>query len=403
MIDPRGWNDMSSGIGDVSVIQSDARPSLEQEARRGHLHIPVLDGLRGIAVIGVMFFHFAMSPAAPSRLNDLLIRVSRFGWIGVDLFFVLSGFLITGILIDAKSSPHYFRNFYARRTVRIFPLYYGVLALFYLIAPHTNLYPAAGVAAAKQYQAWYWLYASNFLIAFKGGWVFEQFTHFWSLAVEEHFYLFWPAIVYLVSPRKLGWVCLAFIAGGLVVRLVFTMLGLNEYYAHLLTPSRVDSLALGGLVAVMARRRNGLRDFVGAAKIVAVICVLGVGIIYARVHDFQPKYQIVRTAGFTLLALLFGAILVLSVTAKADGLAGRVLGGRVLRFFGKYSYGLYIFHVLIVPPVRESVSAVRMAGHIGAFGGLAVHIAACFLVSIAMALLSWHLFEKWFLELKRYF
>lgn len=394
---------MSSGIGDVSVMQSDAQVSLAQDARSGHLHIPVLDGLRGIAVIGVMFFHFAMSPAAPSRLNDLLIRVSRFGWVGVDLFFVLSGFLITGILIDAKSSAHYFRNFYARRTVRIFPLYYGVLALFYLIAPHTNLYPAEGVAAAERYQAWYWLYASNFLIAFHNGWVFEQFTHFWSLAVEEHFYLIWPAIVYFVKPAKLGWVCAGFIIGGLVVRGFFEQFHFNMYYAHLLTPSRVDSLAMGGLIAVLARRGKGLAEMRLAAKCVAVLCIVGTGIIYLRVHDFNPKFSLVRTVGFSVLALMFGAILVISMTGRSNGLASRVLGGRVLRFFGKYSYGLYIFHVLIVPPVREWAPAVRMAGHVGAFGGLAVHIAVCFLVSIAMALLSWHLFEKWFLKLKRFF
>jgi peptidoglycan/LPS O-acetylase OafA/YrhL len=287
--------------------------------------------------------------------------------------------------------------------VRIFPLYYGVLALFYLVGPWTHWYSAAVVAAAERYQAWYWLYASNFLIAFKGGWVFEQFTHFWSLAVEEHFYLIWPAIVYCVRPAKLGWVCVGFIIGALLLRGMFAVFHFNMYYAHLLTPSRVDSLAMGGLIAVLARRGRGLAEVTGAARVVAVFCVVTIGMIYLRVHDFQPKYPIVRTVGFSILAFLFGAVLVLSVTARSDSVAGRVLGGRVQRFFGKYSYALYIFHVLIVPPVREWVSAERLAGRIGAFGGLVVHIGVCFLVSMGMALLSWHLFEKWFLKLKRYF
>ncbi len=390
---------MSSGIGDISIAQSEARPALDGR----HLHIPALDGLRGIAVLGVMLFHFAMTPAAKSSLNELLVRISRFGWIGVDLFFVLSGFLITGILIDAKNSQHYFRNFYARRTLRIFPLYYVVLALFYLIAPHLNWYTPQGVANAVKYQAWFWLYGSNFLTAFKGGWVFEQFTHFWSLAVEEHFYLFWPAIVYFVSRRRLGWVCVGFILGGLAVRLGFEMRGFNMYYAHLLTPSRVDSLAMGGLIAVIARHGRGLAALGAVAKSIALFGVVVIAIIYLRIHDFQPKYQIVRTIGFTVLALFFGSLLVLSVTAKPSQFAGRILGGRALRFFGKYSYALYIFHVLIVPPIREWVSPVKLSGSIGAFGGLVVHILACYAVSIVLALLSWHLFEKWFLKLKRFF
>jgi len=395
----------------VDPIPIPSPPAADLRAGRPHLHIPVLDGLRGIAVIAVMLYHFAMSPAAKSGLNDVLVRVSRFGWIGVDLFFVLSGFLITGILIDAKKSDHYFRNFYARRTLRIFPLYYAVLALFYLIAPHTNLYPVEGVAKAVKYQAWFWLYASNFLTAIKGQWVFEQFTHFWSLAVEEHFYLFWPAIVYLVSQRNLARVCVAFIVGGLAIRMTFEAMGCNMYYAHLLTPSRVDSLAMGGLIAVLAREGKGLKSLAPIAQIVAGFCLISVAAIYAFIHDFQPGYPmagkhgypIVRTVGFTILALLFASILTLSVTAEPKGPAGRILGGRVLRFFGKYSYALYIFHVLIVPPIREWVSPEKLSHTIGAFGGLVVHIATCFAASILLALLSWHLYEKHFLKLKRFF
>jgi peptidoglycan/LPS O-acetylase OafA/YrhL len=237
----------------------------------------------------------------------------------------------------------------------------------------------------------------------KGGWVFEQFTHFWSLAVEEHFYLFWPAIVYFVSRRRLGLVCVGFILGGLAMRLAFEMRGFNMYYAHLLTPSRVDSLAMGGLIAVIARHGRGLAAMAGVAKSIALFATVGIGTIYFRIHDFQPKYQMVRTIGFTVLAFFFGSLLVLGVTAKPSEFAGRILGGRVLRFFGKYSYALYIFHVLIVPPIREWVSPIKLTGSIGAFGGLVVHILACYAASIVLALLSWHLFEKWFLKLKRFF
>jgi peptidoglycan/LPS O-acetylase OafA/YrhL len=146
-----------------------------------------------------------------------------------------------------------------------------------------------------------------------------------------------------------------------------------------------------------------LAAFNALAQIVAGACLVAIAGIYLRTHDFQPKYSIVRTAGFTILAVLFGSLLILSVTAKPSGQVGRILGGRVLRFFGKYSYALYIFHVLIVPPIREWISPVKLAGTIGAFGGLAVHIVACFAASILLALLSWHLYEKHFLKLKRFF
>ncbi len=394
---------MSSGIGDTSVLASDARPAMEHSAGRRHLHIPALDGLRGIAVIGVMFFHFAMSPAPKTAAVNLFVLVTRFGWIGVDLFFVLSGFLITGILIDARESKHYFRNFYARRTLRIFPLYYGVLAIFFVLAPHLSWYSSQGVAEATRYQAWYWLYASNFLIAFKEDWIFEQFTHFWSLSVEEHFYLIWPAIVYFVAPRKLSWVCVGFIIGALVLREIFEQMEFSTFYAHLLTPSRVDSLAMGALIAVAARKGGGLTSLIKPARIILFLCAIVIGVIYLCVHDFNPSRQIVRTAGFTTLAIFFGAALILSVTARPGSLTGKILGGRFLRFFGKYSYALYIFHVLIVPPLREWVPAERLAKTIGALPGLLVHIAACFAASIALALLSWNLFEKWFLKLKKYF
>jgi peptidoglycan/LPS O-acetylase OafA/YrhL len=382
---------------------ANAFPAGDLPLKRLPSHIPALDGLRGVAVIIVMFFHFAMTPAPDSALNVYLVRLSRFGWAGVDLFFVLSGFLITGILIDAKGSDRYFRNFYARRTVRIFPLYYGVLALFFIFVPRLHLFDPEEVTDAVKHQAWFWLYGSNFLVAFNDGWVCEQISHFWSLAVEEHFYLFWPTVVFFASRRALTWICVGFIAGGFLIRLYFVKSGFNSYYAHLLTPSRMDSLAIGGLIAVLARSGAGITALVKPAKIIAVICAVGILGIYAVIHDLNPKYAIVRTVGFTLLGLFFGGMLILSVTSKPTSPGGWALQSKGLRFMGKYSYGLYVFHPMLVPLVRQWVSPTAMAGKIGAFPALVVHIAACFAISIAVALLSWHLYEKHFLKLKRFF
>jgi peptidoglycan/LPS O-acetylase OafA/YrhL len=165
----------------------------------------------------------------------------------------------------------------------------------------------------------------------------------------------------------------------------------------------MDSLAIGGLVAVLARSGAGITTLVKPAKIIAAICAVGVLGIYAITHDLNPKYAIVRTVGFTLLGLFFGAMLILSVTSKPTSPGGWALHSKPLRMMGKYSYGLYVFHPMLVPAVRQWVSPTAMAGKIGAFPGLVVHIAACFAISIAVALLSWHLYEKHFLKLKRFF
>src|SRR5690242_3161095 len=143
-----------------------------------------------------MAIHFLGDATPRSALQRLLVKASSYGVLGVDLFFVLSGFLITGLLLDAKGKPHYFRNFYARRTVRIFPLYYLVLFLLLVVLPAVIAVPPA-LAHARREQAWLWTYTSNFYIASKASWALGYVSHFWSLAIEEHFYLLWPLVVFL--------------------------------------------------------------------------------------------------------------------------------------------------------------------------------------------------------------
>src|SRR3954466_6828035 len=179
-------------------------------------HIATLDGLRGVAILLVMLCHFlGLLHTGNHRLDSLLHLGFGHGWVGVNLFFVLSGFLITGILLDAKSSPRYFRNFYARRTLRIFPLYYGVLFVCFAILP---LFPGSNSAdflALRSRQGWLWTYCTNIKIVLDGDWKFAtpllDLGHFWSLAVEEHFYLVWPLLVFLLPTRALVKACIGVI------------------------------------------------------------------------------------------------------------------------------------------------------------------------------------------------
>lgn len=160
-------------------------------------YLKPLDGIRAIAALMVMFFHFFGSVAASTPLLAAIKKGAVLGQTGVSLFFVLSGFLITRILISTKDSPRYFYNFYLRRTVRIFPLYYLFLVIYYFIRP--LLIPEATVPSAGE-QAYYWLYLQDFSETFD--WLAKGPSHYWSLAIEEHFYMFWPLLVFFLDKAQ---------------------------------------------------------------------------------------------------------------------------------------------------------------------------------------------------------
>ena len=192
--------------------------------------------------------------------------VTNYGSYGVELFFVLSGFLITGILYDARNKPNYFRNFYMRRVLRIFPLYYGVLVLVFFVAPLIPMFRGQTLDYLVDRQAWAWLYAVNVYIAKQGEWSFSYLDHFWSLAVEEHFYLVWPLVVLLLAqrPRTLITVSLAIALGAMLARLTGSLMGLSWWTTYVLTPFRLDGLALGAFLAVTMRQPGGLERLVRA-------------------------------------------------------------------------------------------------------------------------------------------
>ncbi len=188
-------------------------------------HIVQLDGLRGVAILLVLFFHFFNF--------GFLYPYFYFGWAGVDLFFVLSGFLITGILLDTKHNKGYYKTFILRRALRILPLYYGVLGIFAFISPYSET-----TSWFKEYQIFFWTHTSNFLILKKG--FLHPLSHFWSLALEEQFYFFWPLVVLILKPKQLIFASLLFIAAGIVIRHFYT----NPYLTFGLPFAHMDGLLL---------------------------------------------------------------------------------------------------------------------------------------------------------------
>lgn len=224
------------------------------ENTSSHLrHVPALDGIRGVAVLWVILFHATMH----AQLGEMvpwwerwIHPLLRYGWAGVDIFFVLSGFLITRILLHARFRENYFRNFYARRTLRIFPLYYASL-LFALVAlPWLWDYP--GQAEFQEDSAWYFSYLQNWGVFFQQLSSGDQgiFGHLWSLAVEEQFYLVWPWLVWRCPPRKLAWLCVIFVLAGPIVRAGMLVTGSEPVAVYFNTLARSDSLLSGALIAI---------------------------------------------------------------------------------------------------------------------------------------------------------
>lgn len=361
-----------------------------------------LDGVRGIAVLAVMAFHFSMFSGIEATTAALGVwhGIASVGWIGVDLFFVLSGFLITGILYESKGTEGYFRTFYARRALRIFPLYFGVLAAFFLVLP--LLLPGSdAVRANTSSQIWFWTHLTNVQIALEG-WSTSSFylVHFWSLAVEEQFYLVWPVVVLLLSGRQLVRFCAAVMVFSLLLRMYLFATGAG-IGAYVLTPARMDTLAFGAALAIGVRDPilyAHLRRY--APPLAGVAATLLGGILLWR-GALDKTDAVTGTLGFTLLGALFSAGVLFAVSSDRGSWCSRVLSSRGLRFFGKYSYALYVFH----QPVALLLAGLGLPlalGRLGApdFAAQAIYVAIAAAVSISLALISWNAYEKHFLKLK---
>jgi len=365
-------------------------------------HIAGLDGVRGVAILLVMASHFLGEATFETPVQKFLVRSASYGLVGVDLFFVLSGFLITGLLLDAKGSPHYFRNFYARRTLRIFPLYYFVLAVLCFVLPHI-LAPTPLMEASLEHQGWAWTYTTNFYLAYRGTWhSLAYISHFWSLAIEEQFYLFWPLVVLSLGAIGLRRVCLGVVVGALALRLVLALLGTSQLSISVLTPCRMDDLCIGALLALLVRQPEGLPKLLRSPGRAALLLgASSLGLTVFRIVT-QLGLPIVNQLVMTLNALFFGALILLALDGAS--LAGRAFRIPVLRFLGKYSYGLYVYHVIFHWGLKERHVLHRLDGLLGSHAlAMATLVLIGFTLSLGVSILSYELLEKRFLELKRFF
>jgi peptidoglycan/LPS O-acetylase OafA/YrhL len=360
------------------------------ELPRGH--IPALDAIRGLAIVLVTLYRFGGGSDGVARAIESPGIVSL-GARGVDLFFVLSGFLITGILFDAKAKDGYFRNFYTRRALRIFPLYYGALVVILLIAPLM----AGKMPAPLSEQAWLWLYGSNVLQSLRGEWCLGPLNHFWSLAVEEHFYFLWPLVIFLCTRRVALRLCGLIIVAAELTKAVWLYSGGNDVAAEVFTLLRMDSLVLGGWLALVARSPGGLAWLNRLAKPTLVIS----GLIACGTWLLGK-----RLLGLPDLAwgAFCGSLLILTVSAVQGSWLARCGDSRTLQFFGKYSYAMYVFQLPLIFALAWLVTAPALAEALGSpWLGQAAYCAIMFAVTTLLALASWNCFEKHFLAFKHRF
>jgi peptidoglycan/LPS O-acetylase OafA/YrhL len=373
-------------------------------------HLPALDGVRGLAIALVMACHFSLGAEPSLMLDKVFVYSFSSGWIGVDLFLVLSGFLITTILLDARDRAHYFRNFYIRRTLRIFPLYYAVL-IATLVIP-VFVWPAAmgsqwfDTISARA--AWFWTYTTNIDIAFNGGWrVGGILGHFWSLALEEQFYLVWPAVVWLVPVRRLRQVCVGIILAAVVIRLGLRSVNM-DLAAYTLMPARADALAAGAWLAAAVHTGVDLARLQRTAWWILIVSGGAMTMMFMRQHPLFELAADVQIVGYSLLA--FGGTALIALALNTRGVEtplGRFIGHPTLRFLGKYSYAIYCVHPLVeyalkrlpIPLTVDTFPAV--AGSL--LPALIAYSAVAFALSTGLALISWHMLEKHFLRLRERF
>ena len=367
--------------------------------------IPALEGVRGVAILAVLAHQLCIDGYTGSRAVARVLLPFQAGWSGVQLFFVLSGFLITGILLDTRRADNYWSSFYARRALRIFPVYYLLLLCTFVIAPHVLVLSEATLAEYR-HQGWYWAYLVN-VSPLAGGGAVTSLGHSWSLSVEEQFYLLWPLAVRFLEERALVRVCLGLVAAAFLLRCGLLLAGASPELAYELTPARADALALGALGAIAIRRRDWvawIAPRIGRATVVAV------GILAASAiagGGLARNNVVTQTVGYTVLAIV-SALVILQATLETERGSGRLaalLASPILRTYGRYSYAIYVFHLPLHLVITRTFIAPRLA-ELGPGGFLAlqaVYFVAGTLGLLALGALSYRVVEKPFLDLKRFF
>ena len=300
-----------------------------------------------------------------------------FGWMGVDLFFVLSGFLITGILVDTKNERGYYRTFIMRRVLRIFPIYYAVLIVFSFIAPFFK--PTSWFT---EYQVYFWTYTCNYLFLKHG--FFWPLGHFWSLAIEEQFYLLWPIVIYFLKPKQVALLSLSLIILSVCLRLTIE----NKYLSYGLPIAHLDGLSIGAIISIFYRSHKEI--FFKYSREILITSSI-VFLIFLCYGVFKNTNLNENPLSITIASAFFGSVLIGGMSMNK---IAKILSFDFLVFFGKYSYGMYIFNSIFF-----HFSNLVFARNLPVYQRLLTYFGV-FLLTIIASYLSYNLLEIKFIRLK---
>ncbi len=368
--------------------------------------IKELDGLRGVAVIIVMALHI-FKRASYFTEHPVLLSITKLtsiGWVGVDIFFALSGFLITSILLRAKREEHYFRNFYVRRVLRIFPLYYAALAFLLLFAPKIEPEFTKQLNVALPVLL---LYQQNWAMLFKDFHITQYLGITWSLAIEEQFYLIWPLVVFFLNRERLLKVSIGYIVVSLMARIIGVIfwgdLGDVSRFFYYASFARFEEMLFGALLAVFLTgegsreqvRRYSLPLFLVSFLGFVALCLMSMP---DSLHPEYANYPL-TVGGYTTAALFTTGLVGVFVTHPVQDVLRRLFQNSILAFFGKYSYSMYLFHMTAALILLD----VFWHGELRGWKPYVLYIITTYAVTMLAALLTWNLLEKHMLGLKKYF
>jgi len=374
-----------------------------------------LDGLRGLAILMVVLYHSTELIYSEVTWIRVVLAIPWMGWAGVDLFFVLSGYLITRILLVHRGAPNYFRAFYGRRILRIFPLYYSLLIFYLIVVPQLGLFSGGGplwTPNSDREAIWYWVFLGNFHAGLDGHFNHAALGITWSLAIEEQFYLVWPQLVSRLRVERLKKVCCAVVVGSLLMRLVAVGLGANWILTYTVTPFRLDGLAVGAWIAARVYQDGGfdaiaptsnrlLRWALGAVGLIVGLLVVDPHLLGVETGFTLLGHPLMQTLGYSALAIAGGAVLIRLLSADEHSVWRRVFEAPLLTRLGVVSYGLYLVHVPVIHVVATWVYHPADSEWNFAFEQLLYYFAVL-VPAVMLAALSWWAFESRWLSLRRY-